>query len=578
MQHAFSFERMLNALDGGILATDSQGIIVWANAACSSLLGLPGTRLQGMAAQDASALVGDAVTRCLEHREPTQACPGAEHSEELLLAAYPLLDGEKTTGVVVTVTAAAQSPSGGKDAQGLSALAPSFATVFNCVSDGIWICDGSGLILSINSASQRLNSIRAADFVGKNVSCIVQEGLVDRSVTLDVLRTQHQASLIQYIKKTGKQLLVTGTPAFDDEGGLSMVVVNERDITELNTLRTGLENARQVQEGYRRELAELSMLELGIKDVVAESPQMRQVINSMIKLASMNASQILILGESGTGKGLLAKFLHKQSPRAQKPFIQINCPALPENLFEAELFGYEKGAFTGAREQGKVGLIELAQGGTLFLDEIGDIPMAVQAKLLKYLDDHEFLRLGGNTPRRVECAVVAATNQDLDRLIAKRLFRQDLFYRLNTFTVSIPPLRERREDIFGLINHYLAHFNEKFGVQKRLSLKAVRLLEGHDYPGNVRELVGILQKSFVMSENGDLTSAIEEALPGRMSPSRSKSFLSPRTLDEEVDEAVSAALGKAHAICRTTREMAKYLGVSQATIVRKLHKYGLAPK
>ena len=568
---------MLDALGGGLLAVDGQGVVVWANSAAGELLGAGPDGLEGMAAQELGALLGALAGQCLESRQSARGRLASGPSGAMELAAFPMAGQDGAAGVVVTLAPAAQSSGEGLGAQGLPGLTRSFSTVFNCVSDGIWICDGSGTILGINSASQRLNSIRAADFVGKNVSCIVKEGLVDRSVTLDVLRTQHQASLIQYIKKTGKQLLVTGTPAFDDAGGLSMVVVNERDITELNTLRTGLENARQVQEGYRRELAELSMLELGIKDVVAESPQMRQVVNSMIKLACMNASQILILGESGTGKGLLAKFLHKQSPRAEKPFIQINCPALPESLFEAELFGYEKGAFTGAREQGKVGLIELAQGGTLFLDEIGDIPMAVQAKLLKYLDDHEFLRLGGNTPRRVECAVVAATNQDLDRLIAKRHFRQDLFYRLNTFTVGIPPLRERREDIFGLINHYLAHFNEKFGVKKRLSLKAVRLLESHDYPGNVRELVGILQKAFVMSEGDDLTGAIEEALSGRMDGSRPKRPQSPRTLDEEVDEAVSAALGKAFAICRTTREMARYLGVSQATIVRKMQRYGLSP-
>ena len=349
MPQPLAFEHMLNSLGHGILATDAKGGVVWCNDSCARLLGIDASRLQAMTAHEAAAALGPLVEYCIKSGKAAQGCMESGKSGDLLLAVYPLLSRDAVTGTVVSLAQANGSPPEGVALQGMPGLDKSFATVFNCVSDGIWICDGAGMILSINSASQRLNSIQADDFVGKNVNCIVKEGLVDRSVTLDVLRTQHQASLIQYIKKTGKQLLVTGTPAFDDGGGLSMVVVNERDITELNTLRSGLEIARQVQEGYRRELAELSMLELGIKDVVADSPQMRQVVNTMIKLACMNASQILILGESGTGKGLLAKFLHKQSPRAEKPFIQINCPALPESLFEAELFGYEKGAFTGAR-------------------------------------------------------------------------------------------------------------------------------------------------------------------------------------------------------------------------------------
>jgi PAS domain S-box-containing protein len=449
-----------------------------------------------------------------------------------------------------------------------------FRAVFNSVSDGIWVCDGAGRILEINPASERLNSIQAGDYIGKDVQCILKEGLVDRSVTLDVLKNKHQASLIQHIKKSGKHLLVTGTPAFDQEGNISLVVVNERDVTELNTLRESLQQARKVQEKYRSELAELSMLELDQKDIVGQSPEMKKVLNALLKLAHMDASRILLLGESGTGKGLLAKFLHRMSPRADKPFIHINCPALPENLFEAELFGYERGAFTGAREQGKAGLIELALGGTLFLDELGDIPQSVQAKLLKYLDDHEIMRLGGNQPKKVECCVVAATNRNIERLVEQKRFRRDLFYRLNTFTVRIAPLRERKEDIFGLAEFYLKHFNTRHKKRRRLSLKAVRLLEHYDYPGNVRELVGIIQKAYVMSEEEDITAALKEAMPGAAGEAPGQE---PRSLPGEVAAANVQALRKAMAACHGTREMARYLGVSQSTVVRKLKRYGLSP-
>jgi transcriptional regulator with PAS, ATPase and Fis domain len=398
--------------------------------------------------------------------------------------------------------------------------------------------------------------------------------MVDRSATLDVLATGRQASMIQHITRTGKQLLVTGTPVLDAAGAVALVVVNERDVTELLNLRQSLQNARTVEERYKSELAELSLFELSQKDIVAQSPQMQRTLRTLLKLAQMDATRILLLGESGTGKGLLAKFLHQVSPRAEKPFIQINCPAVPENLFEAELFGYERGAFTGAREGGKAGLIELAMGGTLFLDEVGDIPLPAQAKLLKYLDDHELRRLGGGESRTVECRVVAATNCDMEGLVERRQFRKDLYYRLNTFIVRIAPLRERRDDIFGLAEFYLSQQNTRHGKAKRLSPRAMRLLEAYDFPGNVRELVNLIQKAFVMSDDDDLTEALDEALSGDggLAPVRP----GPRRLAESTDQASLRRLREAMAACRTTRQMAAYLGVSQATVVRKLKRYALS--
>ncbi|MEJ2731939.1 MAG: sigma 54-interacting transcriptional regulator, partial [Deltaproteobacteria bacterium] len=191
----------------------------------------------------------------------------------------------------------------------------------------------------------------------------------------------------------------------------------------------------------------------------------------------MEASNILILGETGTGKGLLAKLIHQFSHRKKKPFIQINCAALPETLLEAELFGYEKGAFTGAREHGKIGLFELAHEGTLFLDEIGDLPLAVQAKLLKYLDDHEIMRLGVIKPKPVDCTIIAATNRNLEASSRQRKFRQDLFFRLNTFVIQTPPLRERPDDIFELVNHLLAKYNRHYVLRRRISPGAMEQIK-----------------------------------------------------------------------------------------------------
>jgi transcriptional regulator with PAS, ATPase and Fis domain len=265
-----------------------------------------------------------------------------------------------------------------------------------------------------------------------------------------------------------------------------MVVVNERDMTQLNAIREELEESRMVTEKYQEELAELSLLELKNQEIIASNAKMRQVLRVGLKLAHLEASNILILGESGTGKGLLAKFIHKNGKRQHSPFVQINCAALPENLLEAELFGYERGAFTGAREQGKIGLFELAHGGTLFLDEIGDLPFSVQAKLLKYLDDQEIMRLGSLKPRKIDCTVIAATNRDLEELTRSNQFRQDLFYRLNTFTVRIPPLRERPEDVFELVNYLLREYNRTYRLKRRISPETLKVLQAYPFPGNVR--------------------------------------------------------------------------------------------
>ena len=213
------------------------------------------------------------------------------------------------------------------------------------------------------------------------------------------MENRSQINMVQYVGKTRKHLLVTGTPLLDEKGDIKLVVVNERDMTQLNVIREQLEDSQKVSRKYRDELIEMSALESDERTIVAESPNMKQVLHCALKLARLDASNILLLGESGTGKGLLAKFIHDRGGRRGHPLIQINCAALPESLLEAELFGYEKGAYTGAGEHGKAGLFELAQNGTLFLDEIGDCPISIQAKLLKYLDDPKSLEAGRPDPQ-----------------------------------------------------------------------------------------------------------------------------------------------------------------------------------
>ena len=446
--------------------------------------------------------------------------------------------------------------------------------VFNLSSDGLMICDKNGVILELNRTAERLNGFGADRMVGRDVRTLVQEGHIDRSVTQEVIETRRQVSIIQYVARSGYNLLVTGTPVFDKKGELCHVVVNERDISLLDSMKKELEKVRKESDRIKEELTELSLLELRQGDIVAESDAMRSTLQVASKLARTGVSNILIQGESGTGKGLLAKFIHENSDRRKQSFIQINCAALPENLLEAELFGYEKGAFTGAAERGKPGLIELAAGGTLFLDEIGEMPLSVQAKILKYLDDKKLRPVGGTRYKTVDCTLVAATNRNLDRLTADRRFRLDLFHRLNTFTISIPPLRERPEDILGLVGHLLEVYNKKYGRNCRIGHDAFEKLQAYPFPGNVRELMNIVKKAVVMSERRNLDSLINTSLEGSPGPdriflNREKGFnlqLRLASLEKEI-------LEQAAARCSTTRQAAALLGISQPTVVRKFRQH-----
>jgi PAS domain S-box-containing protein len=579
MEEQLTLEQIINAASDGVIATDASGYISFINKEAEKILGFNREKIIGSYIPDILPMTGSLVIKCLETGEPQLGRHILGKSVSLVVNISTIRSDGRVLGTVCNFQGMRQFERAAQELESYKCLNKQLDTIFKSSSDGIWVCDGEGTVIKINEASEKLNGIKAQDIIGKNVADLVADGLFDRSVTLEVLETKRQVSIVQYVNKTERHLFVTGTPAFDEEGSIFLVVVNERDMTQLNAFREQLEETRLVKEKFKDELAELSMLELKKQEIIAESEKMRQVLRTALKLAHLGASNILILGESGTGKGLLAKFIHKSSKRKKNPFIQINCPALPESLLEAELFGYEKGAFTGAREQGKVGLFELAQEGTLFLDEIGDLPFSVQAKLLKYLDDHEIMRVGGTKPKIVDCTIIAATNRDLETLTKKRKFRQDLFYRLNTFIIRIPPLRERPEDILELVKYFLRKYNRAYKLRTRISPKALEVLQTHPFSGNVREVQNLLKKAVVMSDNEVLDEFILKTLErGVEKLTRADTQKGHKlNLTEELLTFEKEILENAIARCKSTREVASYLGISQPTVVRKMKKHDLSP-
>ena len=441
--------------------------------------------------------------------------------------------------------------------------------------------DGEGVVLKVNPAGEKLIGITAQDVVGKNIAHLAEKGVIDQALTPHVLKARHPVTKLLYVLKTEKYIMSSGVPVFDADGNIILVVVTEYDMTTLNSLQIQLEELRDVAEKFKDELAHLKLMDFKKHGIISESQEMKQVLNVSLKLARLDVSNILLLGESGTGKGLMAQFIHKNSKRVHNPFIQINCAALPESLLEAELFGFEKGAFTGAGTKGKIGLLELAQNGIILLDEIGDLPFAVQAKLLKCLDEHEIMHLGGLKPIKIDCTIIAATNRNLKARVKAKKFREDLYHRLNAFNIQMPPLRQRPEDIVELANYYLNKYNQEFGMSKRLSLSAINKLQQYAFPGNVRELKNILKHAVVMSENTVLDDIIpemvnaEEVQPKEVFPSIGGQ---PPGLSEQLDSFEKSILEHAIRKYKTTRQIAKGLKTSQSKIARMLKKHHLSTR
>jgi PAS domain S-box-containing protein len=454
-----------------------------------------------------------------------------------------------------------------------------FPAILDSFRDGIWICDAQARVLLINLASARINGVKAKEVLGKNMVQLVEEGLVDRSVTQIVLEEQVIKTLIQHTR-AGKQILVTGYPVFNNRGEIVLVVITERDLTELTKLRMELEKSRSLAREYRTEISQLLIEQSELTEVVARSRAMQRSLQTALKVASAE-SNVVLEGESGVGKSMFASLIHRNSMSKDGPFIQVDCGAIPETLIESELFGYEPGAFTGARAKGKAGLFELANGGTLFLDEVGELPLAMQVKLLRFVESNELVRLGGVKPRRIQVRIIAATNRNLSQMVKTGHFREDLFFRLNVVPLRIPPLRERLEDIPPLCVHILERFNKRKKSKKRLSPEVLDRLMMHNFPGNVRELINLMERMIVMSEGevitlADLPRQLRSAPLGEIGEGVDWSdgeYTLKAALEAFESHLILGALHRNDSMAAAART----LGTKPSTLWRKVKRLGIKP-
>jgi PAS domain S-box-containing protein len=552
------------------------GIIIFINDAAIRIMKLTARQQVGSHISAISHYLSERLSDCLEQEKSMRFRDFQCNGKRMEVEISPILNKSTTVGAVYSLKEKYVFKAG----DGLSTsqmLQLQLDAVFNFSELGTWILDGAGTVLKLNPAAEKLIGINAADIQGKNIELLAEKGIIDQALTPHILKSKRPVTKLLHVLKTGRYVMSTGMPVMDQDGNILLVVVQELDITTLRNLRGQLDELRVLTEKYQDELSHLNLLDIKTQGIISESKEMKQVLNVVLKLARFDVSNILIQGESGTGKGLIAQFIHNSGKRKDKPFIQVNCAALPETLLEAELFGFEKGSFTGAGAKGKIGLFEMAQHGTILLDEIGELPLSLQSKLLKCLDDHEIMHIGGLKPIRIDCTIIAATNRDLKTRVAKKKFRQDLYHRLNAFSIELPPLRRRPEDIAALTNFFLDKYNQKYDMRKRLSLKAVHSLQQYEFPGNVRELKNILKQGVVMHDE----EVLDEILPpGRVSPKeyRWPSIEDDAGLDltELINNFEKSILDYAMGQCKSTREAAAYLSTSQSKISRLLKKHRMS--
>lgn len=459
-------------------------------------------------------------------------------------------------------------------ARSRTVISPLMEDILNALPDGVFISDADGTTLYVNRMYEQLTGFSFAELRGKSVNDIVSEGGFDLALNPEIVRGGTAVSRVQTLR-SGKKLMLSGVPVFDKAGNVMLVCTFVRDVTTLDALRDRVESQRRQIHQIQGDL-DLEQEE----GPIVRSPAMRKVLDLVARVAATDAT-LLLLGETGVGKDVLARHAHQLSPRHNGPFIKVDCGGIAETLIESEMFGYEPGAFTGALQKGRIGYFEQAKNGTVYLDEVGELSMPMQTRLLRVLQDGEFVRVGGSKPIKTNVRIIAATNRDLAQSVENGSFRRDLFYRLNVASVVLPPLRERRDAIRPLVHIFLERFCKKY--RKRLTFvpAALDTLEHYSWPGNVRELQNLIH-SLVITSKGTQISRRE--LPPQITGNKQGMTFSSddihggRRFHDIMAEVERDFLLKAIRYHGSVPKVAKLFKIDRSTIFRKLRKTGLTAK
>ncbi|MBU8880655.1 sigma 54-interacting transcriptional regulator [Bacillus sp. FJAT-29790] len=445
-------------------------------------------------------------------------------------------------------------------------------TLLSSLDEAISIVNTEGEMVYWNEAAEKTFHIKKEEILGKNVRAFFRE---EDIMNLKVLKSLTPVRDVYHLPRPDKHVLVSTTPIFDEQNRLIGSMSVEKDITATIILNEKLSTTTNELQRLKQKMKQKEFDDPFYK-VKGNSKSLERIILLTKKVAKSDAT-VLIVGESGVGKELFAQAVHEESLRREKPFIPVNCGAIPQALFESELFGYEAGAYTGASKAGKPGKMELADGGTLFLDEVGELPLEMQVKLLRALQEKEIYRIGGQKPKKVNIRIVAATNRILEDMVANGTFRSDLFYRLNVFSIQIPPLKERVRDIPELVDDHFKELSLRYNrPAPAISQDALNLLCSYHWPGNIRELHNLLERLFVINDRSDISTAdVADALP-QISSLNKPIDSTPLSL---IDEREQLEKERIIQVLRNTYGnksiTAKELGISRATLYKKIKRFGI---
>ncbi len=573
-KQSIKLEQVLNAVYNGIVAINTRGEIILFNKSAARFMGISKEEALGQKVETLIPNTGLLEILETEESRPTQKL--RIRGRTVISNRSPIYDQNRVlVGAIGVFQDVSELEIMAKELKEEREIKEELDAIIESSYDGIWITDGQGYTLHLNSAYERISGLKKDEVVGRHMQELVDEGYFSESVTLHVLEKKERVTIMHNIfKKNDKNVLITGNPIFDENNEVVRVVTNVRDITELINLKEERENKNRLAAQYKEELDRLRSGQLKLDNFVVHSSQMQHVFDLAVRVGQVD-SMVLINGESGVGKEGIANVIVQASERRDGPFIKINCGAIPENLLESELFGYEKGAFTGADRKGKLGMFELANKGTIFLDEVAEIPLNLQVKLLRVFQDQQIMRIGGVKTINLDVRVIAATNKNLEEMARKGTFREDLYYRLNVVPITVPPLRERKDDIPALIHFFINMYNKKYNMYKRISGDAIDCLMEYPWPGNVRELQNLIERLVVLSREPVIAlDQIPQQFKNSYGPAESLKLdvNNNMTLKEAVSMLEQELIKEAMNRHKTTRKAARALGVDQSTIVRKLKR------
>ncbi len=562
------YRAILDLLSQAVLFATRRGVLYYANKSAEVLLKKNKHEIEGQRI--------DELFTCLEIRQEIAKILNGEQADSIILrhefeGTEVMMHGLSFfDGLLLILDDQTEKNAIYSELNAIRNLNQELSSVIASSYDGIIITDNKGKIIKANQSVERISGLKPEDFMQKNIFQLENEGYILQKE----IYSKKDARIIRQRLKTGKDVLVTSMHIYDSNERLSYIISNIKDLKELQEHMASPNANPPEPEINQKYYDHLLRLRKQAGNLIFDSAEMSQVVEKAYQVSRVNAT-VLLLGESGVGKEVIARFIHSNSLRKNSPFIVINCGAIPVNLLESELFGHEKGAFTGAQER-KYGLLELAHQGTLFLDEIAELHIGLQTKMLRFLQDKKINRVGGKELIPLDVRIISASNRNLEKMVAERLFREDLFYRLNVIPIEIPALRKRKNDIKVLANYFLAEFKEKHNIQKRMAPELINALDNYDWPGNVRELENIMEYLVVMSKNEtiglqDLPKTFRRSAASRLEV-KVNELVPLKEAKEAVEKEVILAAMQRH---RSSRKIAEALKMDHSTIFRKMKKYDL---